>query len=191
MLHSFGASPDGQDPSSGLAAVNNTLYGTTPFGGATNGAASNGGTVFSVTTSGTETALYSFCCLNGTQPYGGLTNVNGTLYGTTGNGGNTNINQCPSPSAYGTVFTLSTSGAETLLHTFLNNSSDGGNPDAALVDVNGILYGTTENGGAYGGGTVFSITTGSNAKIRRHKRGKPQLHPISIPSMRPGDRAAT
>ena len=164
VLHNFGSSSDGQDPSAGLAAINNTLYGTTPFGGATNGAPSNGGIVFSVTTSGTETVLYSFCCLNGTQPYGGLTNVNGTLYGTTGNGGNTNGNQCPSPSAYGTVFSLSTIGAETLLHTFLNNSSDGGNPDATLADVNGTLYGTTENGGAYGGGTVFAITTTENAK---------------------------
>ena len=190
VLHSFGSSSDGQDPSTGLAAVGNTLYGTTPFGGAANGTPSNGGAVFSITSSGTEKVLYSFCCSNGTQPYGSLLNVKGTLYGTTGNGGTTNANQCPSPSAYGTVFSLTTSGTETLLHTFLNGSSDGGNPDAALVDVNGTLYGTTESGGAYGGGTVFSITTTGNAKIRRHKGAKQELHPISIPSVRPGDNAA-
>ena len=43
------------------------------------------------------------------------------------------------------------------------NGSNGGSPYAALLDVNGTLYGTTEAGGSGGTGTVFSLnpTTGA------------------------------
>jgi uncharacterized repeat protein (TIGR03803 family) len=44
----------------------------------------------------------------------------------------------------------------TTLHSF-TNSSDGGVPFAGLVLVNGALYGTTSQGGDFGGGTIFSI----------------------------------
>lgn len=82
--------------------------------------------------------------------------VNGALYGTTlsgGNGGNGN----------GVVFSINpASGAETVIYLFCSkqNCADGANPVASphLIDVNGTLYGTTVNGGAYGYGTVFSIT---------------------------------
>jgi uncharacterized repeat protein (TIGR03803 family) len=41
---------------------------------------------------------------------------------------------------------------------FSFNGLDGGNPLAGLTaDANGDLFGTTENGGANGGGTVFEI----------------------------------
>ena len=43
------------------------------------------------------------------------------------------------------------------------NGSNGFAPNAALLDVNGTLYGTTEGGGSAGDGTVFSLnpTTGA------------------------------
>jgi uncharacterized repeat protein (TIGR03803 family) len=47
----------------------------------------------------------------------------------------------------------------TTLHSF--DGTDGQGPKAGLVQAtNGNLYGTTEQGGAYGGGTVFKITPG-------------------------------
>ena len=47
----------------------------------------------------------------------------------------------------------------TTLHSF--NDTDGANPYAGLVQANdGNLYGTTKNGGANNGGTVFKITPG-------------------------------
>ena len=47
----------------------------------------------------------------------------------------------------------------TALHSF--DGTDGANPYAGLVQAtNGRLYGTTVGGGAFGGGTVFRITTG-------------------------------
>ena len=53
--HSFYASGDGELPEAGLLNVNGTLYGTTSRGGAR-----EYGSVFSITTAGAETVLYSF-----------------------------------------------------------------------------------------------------------------------------------
>jgi len=150
VLYYFGKKgrSDGATPFAGLTNVNGVLYGTTSLGGDENG----DGTVFEITTSGAENVLHRFKGGNdGSQPYAGLTNVNGVLYGTTFAGGSANA---------GTVFKITTSGAETVLHSF-GGANDGANPIAGLTNVNGVLYGTTSDGGAGGrhDGTVFKITT--------------------------------
>jgi uncharacterized repeat protein (TIGR03803 family) len=73
--------------------------------------------------------------------------VNGTLYGTTPQGG----------ASAGTVFEVSTSGKERVLYSF-KGVPDGAYPGAGLVDVNGVLYGTTTNGGVSNAGTVFKVS---------------------------------
>lgn len=56
------------------------------------------------------------------------------------------------------VYKLSKSGKLTLRHSF-GKGNDGASPYAGLIfDASGNLYGTTYEGGAYGGGTVFEIT---------------------------------
>lgn len=47
--------------------------------------------------------------------------------------------------------------SETVLYSF-SGGSDGGSPAATLLDQAGILYGTTQAGGASGNGTVFELT---------------------------------
>ena len=84
---------------------------------------------------------------DGQQPKAGLIDVKGTLYGTTYAGGKYGD---------GTVFRMSPSGTEKLLHSF-EGTPDGSNPSASLLSVAGDLYGTTKNGGAQSVGTVFSI----------------------------------
>ena len=60
-------------------------------------------------------------------------------------------------STCGTVFSITTGGTEKVLHSF-GKGTDGSNPYAGLIDVNGTLYGTTVYGGAYDYyGTVFSL----------------------------------
>jgi uncharacterized repeat protein (TIGR03803 family) len=78
-------------------------------------------------------------------PLAGLAELNGVLYGTTYSGGT---------NGYGTVFSLSKSGTESVLHSF-NVHGDGVNPSASLIAVRGILYGTTRGGGGAGLGTVL------------------------------------
>ncbi|MBV8197178.1 MAG: hypothetical protein JO263_03510 [Candidatus Eremiobacteraeota bacterium] len=76
--------------------------------------------------------------------------MNGTLYGTTYGGGAT---------GYGTVFSITPSGTETVLYSF-TGGQDGAHPEAPLIDVNGTLYSTTAGGGGSGSGygTIYSIT---------------------------------
>ncbi|MGB6644325.1 MAG: choice-of-anchor tandem repeat GloVer-containing protein [Candidatus Cybelea sp.] len=168
VLHGFKGSPDGFDPFAGLINVKGTLYGTTEYAGA-NGA----GTVFAVTTSGKEAVLYSFAgAPDGADPYARLIDVNGTLYGTTYYGGSPG---CYSDLGCGTVFSITTSGKERVVHSF-GAGTDGENPFADLINVNGTLYGTTLGGGAHcakhrGCGTVFSITTSGAETVLHSFRG--------------------
>jgi uncharacterized repeat protein (TIGR03803 family) len=150
---------DGGNPLAGLIDVNGTLYGTT-----FNGGASSLGTVFAITPAGKERVLHSFGSgSDGLAPQAGLVDVDGVLYGTTTGGGGT--------SGAGTVFSITPSGTETVLHNFSEHSSDGYNPTAALVDLNGTLYGTTEFGGITNGGTVFAITPSGSESVLYNFRG--------------------
>ena len=147
VLHSFGGSGDGTNPVAPLLNVGNKLYGTTESGGV-NGC----GSVFAITkANGHETVLYSFSDRpDGCTPrYGALVSLNGTMYGTTSTGGG--------PNRWGTVYSITPSGTETVLHTFANGT-DGAIPYGGLTVLNGVLYGTTSAGGAYGQGTVFAIS---------------------------------
>jgi len=115
---------------------------------------SNCGTVFAITRSGKETVLHNFGGSgDGTYPEAGLINVKGTFYGNDHGGGA----NCSASYGCGTVFAITPSGTETVLHSF-GGSRDGSYPRAGLIYVKGTLYGTTFIGGANGSGTVFSIT---------------------------------
>jgi uncharacterized repeat protein (TIGR03803 family) len=148
VLHSFSSGTDGAYPSASLIDVNGTLYGTTSDGGA-----NDSGTVFSVSTTGTEHVLHSFDRSDGFFPNASLIDVNGTLYGTTFKGG---------IYGFGTIFSVTTTGTEKVLHSFkdsFDSASDGVDPNASLIEVDGTLYGTTVQGGANSAGTVFSVST--------------------------------
>jgi uncharacterized repeat protein (TIGR03803 family) len=157
VLYSFkGGSGDGRYPYAGLLNVNGTLYGTTDEGGA-----KDDGTVFAITRSGKETALYRFKggSKDGSRPVAGLINVKGTLYGETPLGGN------GGGAGNGTVFSITPFGVETVLYRFKGGSGDGESPLGELVNVNSTLYGTTNGGGANENGTVFWITTSGKETV--------------------------
>jgi uncharacterized repeat protein (TIGR03803 family) len=163
-LYSFKGGNDGESPQARLVVRNGTLYGTTYQGGGKCGC----GTVYSVTPSGHETVLHEFSGPpDGSQPLARLLNVNGTLYGTTCCGGSpVGGSYCRYTSfGCGTVFSITAGGQEKVLYSFGAHRNDGALPRAGLTDVKGTLYGTTSYGGAYGGGTVFSITPGGKEKV--------------------------
>jgi uncharacterized repeat protein (TIGR03803 family) len=129
------------------------LFGTTNQGGA-----NHDGIVFEIVKSGSSyssapTTLASFNSTNGAYPMGNLImDAAGDLFGTTSSGGTYGD---------GTVFEIVKSGSSysstpTVLASF--NSTDGKLPASGLImDAAGDLFGTTENGGASSGGTVFEI----------------------------------
>src|SRR5206468_9350431 len=141
---------DGRWPAAGLIDVNGILYGTTPYGGVSGCPQDIGcGTVFAIDpNTGAEKVLYSFCseknCADGANPFAGLIDVNGVLYGTTPYGG---IRNC-GDFGCGTAFSIDpNTGAEKVLYSFCSekNCADGRWPTASLINVNGTLYGTTTN----------------------------------------------
>ncbi len=162
VLHSFTGGADGAFPYDALAVgPGGVLYGTAAGGGTY-----SNGTVFQlkqVHSTWIFSPLYEFTGgSDGSKPIGGVVfGPHGALYGTTQLGG-----------AYGdgvvfalqppSTFCRSTSCPwnETLLHTF-TGSPDGFNPwtENLVFDAAGNIYGTTGNGGTYGGGTAFELTS--------------------------------
>jgi uncharacterized repeat protein (TIGR03803 family) len=163
ILHVFGnQSGDGANPCGGLIDVGGTFYGATAYGGAY-----DDGTVYEITPAGSERVLYSFAGFpnDGANPADSLIDVNGTLYGTTTYGG---------PYDDGTVYAVTSSGAESVLHTFGSQTSgDGTFPESALTNVGGILYGTTLSGGANDSGTVFTIGLSGEERVLYSFAGAP------------------
>jgi uncharacterized repeat protein (TIGR03803 family) len=170
VLHDFcsepgctdGGQPGGQyggEVSAPLTQVlGGNFYGTTG-----NYGANGGGTVFTVTTSGTLTTLYSFCalsnCADGSIPQGPpIQSTDGILYGTTGSGGNPKCGDL----GCGTFYKITPDGNLTTLHRF--DGTDGWDIGGLIQGPNGDFYGTTFVGGdltcdpPYGCGTVFEVT---------------------------------
>src|ERR1035437_1962300 len=109
-------------------------------------------------TAQTFTNLHSFTDgSDGAFPLAGLILSSNTLYGTAEGGGS---------SGYGTVFAVNTNGTGfTNLYSFtatsgsLSTNSDGAKPHGGLILSNNTLYGTANQGGSSGNGTVFAVNT--------------------------------
>jgi uncharacterized repeat protein (TIGR03803 family) len=164
VLHNFGSQPgDGTAPCDygGLAFRGGKLYGTALYGGA----AGSFGTVFDLTLKGKETILHTF----GGQPGDGaypfasvIFDKAGNLYGTTEEGGpySNCLYGC------GIVYEVTQSGEEKVLYSFQDVDDDAIFPDANLTfDKAGNLYGTSNVGGVYEGGTVFELSPAGVEKV--------------------------
>jgi uncharacterized repeat protein (TIGR03803 family) len=148
---------NGADPRymSLVQGVDGSFYGTTGGGGDLSCGTSGGcGTIFKITLDGTLTTLHTFNGFDGSEPYPSLLlGTDGNFYGTTYIG--------EGPSAYGTIFSISTSGDFGTLYEFCFQAgcADGSGPLGALVQgEDGTLYGTTAFGGTANDGTVFKRT---------------------------------
>jgi uncharacterized repeat protein (TIGR03803 family) len=152
-LVNFGGN-DGELPAAGLIRDSaGNLYGTTKVGGA------GDGTVFEFSPGTRNLNWFNFDGVHGANPSGSLImDAAGNLYGTTASGG-----------AYGdgTVFEWESTVIfgvrySTIVTLASFDGGDGANPVGSLImDSAGNLYGTTENGGANGMGTVFGLENGT------------------------------
>ena len=169
FLGSLNGQADGGVPAGGVVVDKaGNVYGTTAEGGA--GCAPDGcGTIFKLSSQGTETIFHSF--LGGTDgqfPVGKLVaDDHGNLYGTAAMGGASNG---------GTVFRIAANGsAYTVLHSFAFDT-EGDSPLGSLIrDKEGNLYGTTQDGGAngLGLGTVFKLDPAGTLTLLHIFTGKP------------------
>ncbi|MBV9699970.1 MAG: hypothetical protein JO078_07580 [Candidatus Eremiobacteraeota bacterium] len=79
------------------------------------------------------------------------------------------------------MFRITPAGAEKVIYSF-KGANDGANPEAGVIAVNGVLYGTTVSGGGNCSGnfcgTVFRVTTaGKETVLYRFKGGKDGIGP--------------
>jgi uncharacterized repeat protein (TIGR03803 family) len=110
----------------------------------------------------TFTTLFNFNGTDGAMPTGNLLQgADGNFYGTTYMGGSgTGCSFAYDETGCGTVFTISPTGFTTL-YNFCSqpHCADGsGAPAGVIQGTDGNFYGTTLEGGANTGGTVFKIT---------------------------------
>jgi uncharacterized repeat protein (TIGR03803 family) len=163
---------DGQYPNGQLAILGlNKLVGTTTGGH---------GVLFQLLQTQpnvwTETVVYRFCsrvnCADGSDPTGLSVDRVGNLYGTTRGGGAHNG---------GTVFEIPLNGAQAVLYSFcpVAGCADGLAPTGGVILANGLLYGTTEDGGANGKGTLYSLHQGVETVLHNFGVGLDGTLPVS------------
>lgn len=133
-----------------IQATNGKFYGTTTEGGEY-----GNGNAFNLTPSGKLAPCRKTDCPSG-HPSGLIQASDGNFYGTTMTGGAKNG---------GDIFQLTPAAKTATVYSFCSQTNgqgggvDGFYPYAGLIQAtNGNLYGTTNLGGAYGGGTVFTLS---------------------------------
>jgi uncharacterized repeat protein (TIGR03803 family) len=137
IVYRFTGGADGAYPQGVIRDTEGNLYGVAE----SNVTVPGGGTVFKLDTTGAFTVLYTFGLVDAT---GGLTPVgrlswnpaDGSITGATKGGG----------TCCGVVFRLDANGNETVIHNFFGRETGSG-PNAGVLDVGGVLYGTTSYGG--------------------------------------------
>jgi uncharacterized repeat protein (TIGR03803 family) len=188
VLHNFTGGAGGANPEAGVTvAPSGVLYGTATYGGTH----INYGTAFKlsqVNSSWVFSPLFEFPgVIDGANPEGGVViGPNGALYGTAEDLGATSD---------GTVFELvpPLTGCkeilcywnEIVLHAFTGDPADGAGPqiENLVFDQAGNIYGTTEEGGTYGDGTVFELSPSgegyTESVLHNFGSGSDGLYPYS------------
>lgn len=141
-------------PALGFAVSTLSMAQETYWGLTNRGGQNGGGTIYSLTSTGTFTKHYDFQLNGGQAPRCDLMKAsNGLYYGVTAYGGDNNL---------GTLFRMEpATGAYTVVHYFA--TAQGTYPEKGLVQAaNGRLYGMCRTGGANGFGTIYDLepTTG-------------------------------
>ena len=153
ILHSFAMTSDGGIPYAGIVVDSSgNLYGAATDGG--QGGSSGGGTIFKLSPSGLGWNFKVLYTLPGWGISGSFRNLmlaSGKIYATT---------HCDGTHNAGTVFELTPAGSTWTykpLHIFTGGSDGMFSFSNPVFDAQGNLYGTTQQGGAYGNGVVFKI----------------------------------
>ncbi len=147
-LYNFRGQADGSIPQAPpIQGFDGSFYGTTTGGSS----ASDLGSVYRITSSGTFTVLHTFVGIDGANPVAPLVQgIDGAFYGGTSVGG---------ANGDGTIFRITSSGDYQVLVNF--DGENGANLYGPLTqDGDGNFYGVTLQGGSSGPGVAFKMTPG-------------------------------
>lgn len=169
QFHRTGPCPDGGRAGALSMGTDGNFYGATQDS-MEGSSAPNGGTVFSLTPSGTFKLLHTFTPgTNNTYANGNLPGLlrqgpDGKIYGTTLFGGNQG---CNGYCGFGVLYRVNSDGTGfKILHKFCaqTNCADGGESVSGLaLGTDGNLYGTSFAGGTNNFGTIYKITVSTGA----------------------------
>ena len=164
LLYQFSTSgkTEAANPSGGVLEITNgILYGLTSSGGI-----QNYGTMYKMNLDGSGHAVvcrFGSSEGDGHYPVNELTQGNdGALYGVTTGGGTSGL---------GTAFKVNPDGsAYRILRNFSRSGGDGYNPWGSVTEGHdGVLYGTTADGGSWTNGTVYTLKKdGSGYSVLKH-----------------------
>jgi uncharacterized repeat protein (TIGR03803 family) len=184
IIYNF-TSSTGQYPAGVIRDPAGNLYVATAEGGSNQDCVEGCGNILKLIPPGHAIQLYAFQPIMGFNKVGpgptGLTrDASGNLYGATGGGGRYNE---------GSVFKLTPSGVEGILHSFDSATGDGYSPDSGVtIDSEGNLYGTTFYGGGteycggQGCGVVYKVTpTGNESVLYSFTGNSDGLEPLASP----------
>ena len=164
VLHYFtlATNDGGNSVSALLQGSDGQLYGTAQYGGTA--PLGGDGVVFKMDLAGSNfMVLHSFTGSDGVAPQAPLIEgTNGALYGTTYNGGISNV---------GTIFRVDKDGNNfSVIHHFTGGTNDGASSTASLLKgPNGKFYGTSSAGGTFQKGVIFNLDyNGSNFMVLHH-----------------------
>ncbi|MFA5359808.1 MAG: choice-of-anchor tandem repeat GloVer-containing protein [Patescibacteria group bacterium] len=174
VLYEFDNGGHSVRPHGSLLLFDNKLYGMTTEGGIPVCIWEEGGecweysygsgTIFSIDTDGSDfNLIHQFAggVDDGASPYGSLIISNGTLYGMTRAGGDSDA---------GTIFSIPAAGGSiTLLYEFAGYPEDGAYPYGSLIISGDTLYGMTTNGGDLNDGIIFSIPVAGGVITTLHE----------------------
>jgi uncharacterized repeat protein (TIGR03803 family) len=151
LLHTFSGGAEGHSSRGEIIpGPDGNVYGTTEGGGN-----ANRGTVFKMTPAGVVTTLHHFKDLgDGLVPGAGLLLASdGLFYGPSAaiSGGAYYFNV--------QIFKVSAAGGDLSVVRVFNANTEGYGINRLIQLGDGLLYGTAENGGASGHGTIFKMTT--------------------------------
>jgi uncharacterized repeat protein (TIGR03803 family) len=160
-LYSFESS-NGYDPVANFIGKKGKIFGTTERGGSY-----GGGTVFEIYTKTLSYKMvhsFNFEDNDATYPEAGLLNSKGVLYGAASNGG---------ANGSGAVYSIDPiTDSEKVVYSFCSQDgcADGETPLAGLIDVGGVLYGTTQLGGSEenNAGVVFALDPATGSETVLH-----------------------
>lgn len=143
-LLDFNGSANGNQPFGSLISDGTFLYGMTEIGGT-----NNGGTIFKMKPDGTGyVKIFDFSNASGSSPLGALFSDGTFLYGMTQYNGANN---------FGTIFKIKPDGTGFSKLLDFDGTTNGQFPIGSFISDGTYLYGTTEQGGATGNGTIFKI----------------------------------